>query len=63
MPALDLAIRNGTVVTAAEIAGQDIGIKDGKIALMGPEVPQAESEIDAEGMFVLPGGIDSHVHI
>ena len=63
MSTLDLAIRNGTVVTATDIARQDIGIADGKIALLGSEVPPAENEIDAAGQFVLPGGIDSHVHI
>jgi len=59
----DLVIRNGTVVTAADSAVCDIGIKDGSVATLGKNIGSGAREIDATARFVLPGGIDSHCHI
>ena len=63
----DAIIRNGRLVTAAEIlpSGLDLGIKGEKIAYIGIPLPDTEGTliIDAEGAYVTPGGIDSHVHI
>ena len=59
---LDLAIRGGTVATAADIARCDVGIKDGRIVQLAETIEGTRSEIDAIGRLVLPGGIDSHVH-
>ncbi|KAG2355761.1 hypothetical protein BDR07DRAFT_1381282 [Suillus spraguei] len=62
----DLVIRNGTVVTASDIwESCDIGIKDGTIVAIGPSLPVAPGaqEIDAEGAFITPGGVDAHVHL
>ena len=58
----DLIIRGGTVVTAADVGRSDIGVKDGRIAALAGNLQRAASEIDASGLLVLPGGIDSHVH-
>ena len=58
----DLIIRGGTVVTAADVGRSDIGVKDGRIAALADNLPRTASEIDASGLLVLPGGIDSHVH-
>ncbi|WP_296578202.1 dihydropyrimidinase [Xanthobacter sp.] len=63
MPEFDLAIRGGTIVTAADTMKADIGIRDGRIAALSASVTGAAREIDATGLLVLPGGIDSHVHI
>jgi dihydropyrimidinase len=63
MPPYDLVIRNGTVVTASDTVHCDVGIKDGVIATLGSAVAAGAREIDAEGMLVLPGGVDSHCHI
>ncbi len=63
MSELDLVIRNSVVVTATDTTPVEIGIKDGTIALLGRNLPSADREIDAAGKFVLPGGVDSHVHI
>lgn len=60
---LDLVIRNGTVVTASDVTRCDVGIRDGRIVMMGEAVGPATKEIDASGLYVLPGGIDSHVHL
>jgi len=35
MSEFDLVIRNGTVVTAADIASCDIGVRDGVITTLG----------------------------
>jgi dihydropyrimidinase len=59
----DLVIRNGRVSTAADTFDADIGIADGRIAALGRALGPGRDEIDAAGRWVLPGGIDSHVHI
>ena len=63
MSTYDLAIRGGTVVTAADVTRCDIGIKDGRIAVLSGAVTDAARTIDATGLLVMPGGIDSHVHL
>jgi dihydropyrimidinase len=61
--AFDLIIRGGTVATGSDIMRSDVGIKDGRIASLGLELGAADSTVDATHRLVLPGGIDSHVHI
>ncbi|GJD93936.1 dihydropyrimidinase [Methylobacterium iners] len=63
MQEFDLAIRGGTVVTAADTMRAEIGIRDGRIVSVAERVGPAARSIDAGGLLVLPGGIDSHVHI
>lgn len=62
---LDLIIRNGIVVTASDQVACDIGIKDGKIRFLAAGLPSLDGcqEIDAEGGYITPGGVDSHVHV
>jgi allantoinase len=57
-----LVIRGGHVVTATGVSIVDIAIRDGVIAAVGPNLASTPEEIDATGLHVLPGGIDSHVH-
>ncbi|MEH6721590.1 MAG: dihydropyrimidinase [Aurantimonas endophytica] len=59
----DLVIRNGMIATASDVFAADIGIKDGVIVQIGGAMDEAAETIDAAGKYVLPGGIDSHVHI
>ncbi|MEA4933532.1 MAG: allantoinase AllB [Lawsonibacter sp.] len=61
---LDLAIVNGIAFLEGGFRKADIGIKNCKIALVSETgcLPEAERIIDAEGKYVLPGGIDTHVH-
>lgn len=61
---LDLIIRNGRIVDYKNHinAVTDISIKDGKIAHVGPTEESATKEIDATGLLVVPGIIDSHMH-
>jgi dihydropyrimidinase len=63
MAAFDLTIRGGTVVTAADVVTADIGVRGGRIVALAESLPGGDRDIDATGMLVLPGGIDSHVHI
>ncbi|MEQ5776671.1 dihydropyrimidinase [Thalassospira sp. NFXS8] len=63
MSQFDLVIKNGVVATASDTFKCDIAIRDGKIVQMGDNLSGGAQEIDAEGKYVLPGGIDSHVHI
>ena len=63
MSRFDLVIRGGTVVTAADRFPADIGIRDGRIVALGDSLDRGEDELDASGKLVLPGGIDSHVHL
>ena len=59
----DLAIRGGTIVIATDMYRADIGIIGEQIAVIAQEVSGAREEIDATGLWVMPGGIDSHVHV
>jgi len=63
MAQFDLVIRNGTVVTASDTIRCDVGIKDGRVAVLGSRLDGATETIDATNKLVLPGGVDSHVHI
>lgn len=63
MPELELVIRGGFVVVAADVAVADIGVSNGTIVAVEPEISGVvRTEIDAEGLHVFPGVIDAHVH-
>jgi allantoinase len=55
-------IRGGSVVTVRGVERADIAIEGGRIAAVGPNLPEDRDEVDASGLHVFPGGIDSHVH-
>jgi D-hydantoinase len=61
----DLIIHGGTVVTASETFQADIAIDGGKIAAVGDRKSMSEStrQIDATGLFVMPGIVDPHAHL
>ncbi|MCP3855225.1 MAG: amidohydrolase family protein [Actinomycetia bacterium] len=58
----DLVIRGGTVVTGGGTHETDIWVRDGVIDQLGGS-GRAGREIDATSRWVLPGGIDPHVHL
>ena len=62
MNEFDLVIRGGTVVTAADTIRADVGVRGGVIVAVADSLAGAAKTIDASGLLVLPGGIDSHVH-
>lgn len=63
MPDFDLVIRGGTVVTASDTVRADVGIRDGRIVAVAEKLADGKSVVDAGGLLVMPGGIDSHVHL
>ena len=60
----DLVIKNGNIIdgTGTPHYIADIGIKDGKIACIKKNIIGGEEIIDATGLTVTPGFIDSHSH-
>jgi len=62
---LDVVISGGTVVDGTGRSGfrSDVGIKDGRIAVIADEITDAaERTVDATGKLVTPGFIDVHTH-
>ncbi len=60
----DLIIRNGTVVFRDDVKKADIAIQNGKIAAIAERLNDTSVQIvDAAGQLVMPGMIDTHVHI
>lgn len=60
---LDSLIRGGQIVTSDATYVADVGVKDGKIAVIQDKIEEsAVREIDAKGKLVLPGAIDVHTH-
>ncbi|MDR8727732.1 dihydropyrimidinase [Burkholderia pseudomultivorans] len=60
---LDFVIRRADVVTASDRFSCDIGIRAGRVAMLGHGLPRAPRELDATGMLVMPGGVDAHCHL
>lgn len=63
---MNLLIKNARVVSPADgINGVlDILIEDGKIAVIGESlIADADDEIEASGLYAIPGLVDMHVHL
>ena len=61
---MSILIRNGHIVTASEDYKADIYIEGEEIIAIGKNLQyNADEVIDAEGLYVFPGGIDPHVHL
>ena len=61
-----ILIKNGTLVTtdqSSSIVNGDLLIRDGRIESVGLSVAGAETIIDAQGCAVLPGFVQSHIHL
>lgn len=63
MTEADLAIAGGTVVTPNGRRRAHITVSDGRIVEIGNQRPEARKIVDATGMLVMPGGVDTHVHL
>jgi len=61
---MDILIKNGLVYDPESGFKQkaNIAVKGGKIAGITQEEPAAEKVIDADGLWVVPGFIDLHIH-
>ncbi len=62
MSEYELVVRGGTVVTGTDTIRADVAVSGGRIAAIGTGLAGA-TRIDADGLLVLPGGVDTHCHI
>jgi len=62
-PSGDLVVAGGTVVTAGGVAPLDIRIAAGQISEIGPGLDGGPDTVDATGLLVFPGMVDTHVHL
>lgn len=63
---LDLLVRGGTVVNASGSQRADVTVRAGRITAVEPGLgslaDRAREVVDATGMLVLPGVVDTHTH-
>lgn len=62
---MKILIKHGTIVTSTNQYKSDILIHDGKIIRIDNNISESHAErvIQADGTFILPGGVDPHVHL
>ncbi len=60
--AFDLLLRGGTLVTPGGVTKADVGVRGGRIAGIGALSADGAEVVDATGLHVLPGLIDTQVH-
>lgn len=63
MTEFDLVVRGGEVATGFGTVRCDIGVRGGRIVALAERLEHAGPSVSAEGLLVLPGGVDSHCHI
>src|SRR5207245_1138544 len=62
----DLVITNGTVISADGQEQADVAVRGERIAAIGKGLAkpgEAAKIVDAKSKYVLPGGVDVHVHL
>ena len=62
---LDLLIRGARVVSPEATNEYDVGVQGGKIVSLtmpGAGMTEAGRTVEAQGKYVIPGGVDAHVH-
>ena len=62
---VDLALKNGKVYVYGEVLRGGLAIDEGRIVRIARDVnlPSASREMDLDGLLVLPGLVDAHVHL
>src|SRR6185312_3085414 len=60
----DLVIKNALLFDGTKAPGRhaSLAVADGRIAAIGDDLGQARREIDADGLALMPGIIDTHTH-
>ncbi|MGH2404594.1 MAG: allantoinase AllB [bacterium] len=61
----DLVIRGGTLVTGRGEQRAALAVQNGRVVVVDRDdaMPEAQETVDAAGLHVLPGLIDTHVHL
>ncbi|MCK0094363.1 dihydropyrimidinase [Yoonia sp. F2084L] len=59
----DLVITRGQIVTPEGVVSGDLAVRGEEIAAIGVELGPAKATVDAQGKYVMPGGVDPHTHI
>ena len=59
----DLAVVGGNVVSVGGVQRADVLVRDGRVVGLGPAEPGADRIVEAHGLYVLPGMVDTHVHL
>ena len=60
---MDLIIRNARMLSGNELRIADVGIRGETIAAIAPRLETDAREIDAAGCLVIPGMIETHIHL
>ncbi len=64
---LDTIIHGGRLVTASDTTRTDLGMRGGKIVAIGQGLAKTHANgaklVEAKGRYVIPGGVDVHVHL
>ncbi|MGH3328249.1 MAG: dihydroorotase [Streptomycetales bacterium] len=63
MAEADLLVAGGTLVTGRGRRRAHVAVSRGRIVYVGHERPAADRTVDASGLYVLPGMVDTHVHL
>ncbi|MDQ1575337.1 MAG: allantoinase [Microbacteriaceae bacterium] len=63
MPDVELIVAGGTVVTPSGRVRADIAVDGGIIRSIDARGLTASRAVDASGLLVMPGGVDTHVHL
>jgi dihydroorotase (multifunctional complex type) len=63
MAEFDLAVHGGVIVTPQGRVALSLYVRQGRVAHLGTDRLAAAREVDAQGLFVLPGMVDTHVHL
>ena len=60
---LDVGIAQALILQDDALRMASIGIAAGRIVAIEPELPQAATSIDAQGCLLVPGLVETHIHL
>ena len=62
---LDLVLKNANVFVGDSFSKVSVGVKDGKIVTICEDayMPAAKEVMDLTGQYLIPGTIDTHMHV
>ena len=59
----DLLVTGALVVAEDGTFEANVAVEDGKIVSIGDDAPRAKRRIEADGLVLVPGGVDPHTHL